>query len=409
MKNVIFVSTLPLWSLGKGQGGPAFTQTVKKYIDEGWNVYLVSDEPANNGYPALDESHNICLKPSVFKQYDHIRKLGLLFRWLDHKVMTRRFVKTIKKILAAGSAETVLYAYEIFGVESCRRLAEKYNIPFVTRFQGTCYITPLADTLINRIRRYPNFQALSQQSNLVIMTNDGTCGKQLLERLHNPTPILFLRNGLELMELDLKELKKNFDKEAFRKQLGVEQNETMFVSVSRLGGMKRVERIVDGFADFCQHSATGKLVIVGDGETPQPREELMKRAKSLGIFERVIFVGAVPHSQVYYYMMAADIFVSLYDYSNVGNPLLEAMTLGKCIITLDVGDTKSLIHDRKNGILLTMDTLPVLGTVMHELSENAALRNQLGNAAAQYAQENFCSWEERMNVEFKAVSDLTRE
>ena len=34
MKNVIFVSTLPLWSLGKGQGGPAFTQTVKKYIDE---------------------------------------------------------------------------------------------------------------------------------------------------------------------------------------------------------------------------------------------------------------------------------------------------------------------------------------------------------------------------------------
>lgn len=409
MPKIIFITTLTLWSLGKGYGGPAFTQTIKKYMDEGWNVYLISDEPSNKDGAELDSKHNICLRPSVFKKYGQIRKLGLLFRWLDHKVMTRRFIQTAERLLSENAEETVLYAYEIFGVEACRRLSKKYGIPFVTRFQGTCYITPLPNTLINRIRRYPNFQALSQPSDLVIMTNDGTFGKQLLERLHNPSPILFFRNGLELMARDIPAMKENFDAVALRESLGVEKEEPMFVSVSRLGGMKRVDRIVTGFAEYCRLCPSGKLVIVGDGETLEPRLELGRQAAALGISERVIFTGAVPHSDVYDYMMAADVFISLYDYSNVGNPLLEAMTLGECIVTLDVGDTRSLIHDRENGILLTMDTLPTLGAVLRELSDNPALRQRLGNAAAKYAQENFCTWQERMDLEFQAVRALLKQ
>ena len=108
-------------------------------------------------------------------------------------------------------------------------------------------------------------------------------------------------------------------------------------------------------------------------------------------------------------MMAADIFISLYDYSNVGNPLLEAMTLGRCIVTLDVGDTRSLIHDRENGILLTMETLPTLGAVLRELSGDSALRQRLGSAAAKYAQENFCTWAQRMDREFQAVRALLKQ
>lgn len=40
MPRVIFLASLTLWSLGKGRGGPAFTNTVKKYLDEGWEVFL---------------------------------------------------------------------------------------------------------------------------------------------------------------------------------------------------------------------------------------------------------------------------------------------------------------------------------------------------------------------------------
>ena len=76
MSKIVFITTLPLWSMEKGRGGPAFTQTVKKYIDEGWEVFLISDEPSNADYTGLDAGHNIVLQPSRFKKYGQIQKLG---------------------------------------------------------------------------------------------------------------------------------------------------------------------------------------------------------------------------------------------------------------------------------------------------------------------------------------------
>lgn len=400
MPKVIFVTTLPLWSLGKGHGGPAFTQTLKKYIDEGWDVYLVSDEPANVDYPELDGAHNICLKPSVFKKYDQIRKLGLLFRWLDHKVMTRRFIKTIKKLMEAGSEETILYAYEIFGVKAAVKAARETGVPVVSRFQGTI-MSQYKNTVFNRIRRYPHFQALSEKTDLVIMTDDGTKGDKVLDELRNDSKRLFLRNGLDLMNLDINAMYAGFDRETFRKELGVSADETLLLTVSRLVPWKKVDRAIEGLAS-CRANKI-RLVIVGDGDC---KAELASLVEKRNVSDKVIFAGAVAHDDVYRYMMACDIFISLYDLSNVGNPLLEAMTLGKCIVTLDVGDTSRLISNKENGILLNYQNLNSLGSVISELSENEKLRKDLGDKAANFAQENFYSWEKRMDVEFKAVSGL---
>lgn len=402
MPRIIFLTTLTLWSMGKGHGGPAFTQTIKKYIDEGWEVFLISDEPSNKDYPYLDATHNLVLKPTLFKKYCQIRKLGLIFRWLDHVRMTRTFYREAAHLLADHSKNTVLYAYEIFGVETCRRLAQTFSVPFVTRFQGTI-LSQFPNTLANRIKRYPHFQALAQLADLVIMTDDGSKGEQVLQVLGNTSTTMFLRNGLDLMAHDIPAKKRDFPRDAFRSALGLTEEETMFLTVSRLVKWKKVERSIDGFAAFCKKGLPGKLVIVGDGEN---RSVLEQRAKELGIADKVVFTGSVAHDQVYDYMMACDVFLSLYDLSNVGNPLLEAMTLGKCIITLDVGDTKSLIHHRENGILLTKETLSALSDMMIELAETPALRDMLGTAAAADAQVNFQTWEARMDTEFRAVSAI---
>lgn len=243
------------------------------------------------------------------------------------------------------------------------------------------------------------------KADLVIMTDDGSFGARVLSDLGNDSPTLFLRNGLDLMERDLSAMKAAFPRAAFRRELGVEEEDTLFVTVSRLVKVKRVDRAIDGFADFCRQGQRGKLVIVGGGDD---RPNLEQRTEKLGISDRVVFTGAVPHDVVYDYIMACDMFMSFYDFTNVGNPLLEAMTLGKCIVTLDEGDTRSLIHNRENGILLTRETLPSLGSVLAELAEDTALRERLGSAAAAYAQEHFQSWTKRMDVEFQAVSKLLK-
>lgn len=405
MPRIIFVSTLTVWSLEKGQGGPAFSQTLQKYMNEGWDVFLISDEVTNDDYDCLPEHHNIVLEPTFFKKLARMRKLGLLFRWLDHLCMTEQFCKEIRRIIGENTSDTVLYAYEVFGVKACRKVSKELGIPFVTRFQGTI-LSQYENKWINHVRWYPHYQALSQKADLVIMTNDGTKGLGVLKELENDSKILFLQNGLDLLERDLAKMKSAFSRKDFRVSIGgIKDDECMFLTVSRLVSWKRVERAIDGFAEYCKRRSEGKLVIVGEGDT---KSNLMERVNRYGISDRVIFIGPVAHDEVYKYMMACDIFLSLYDLSNVGNPLLEAMTLGKCIVTLDVGDTSTLIINRENGILLKMEQLPLLGEFLIELADITDLRRRLADAAACYAKLNFRSWSERMNIEFLEVCKLLK-
>lgn len=401
---IIFATNLTLWSMGKGHGGPAFTQTVQKYINEGWEVYLLSDEPSNQGYPGVDSAHNIQVPVSPYLPYANLRKVGRLLNYLNISVFNRRIYKAARPLLFGAPEGTVLYAYEVSAVKALRKLSTELRVPLVTRFQGTV-VTYHLDMPLVRFRLYPQVQSLETPADLMIMTDDGTFGERTIRTLGNQSPLRFWKNGLELLERDVSAMKASFDRVMFRSGLGVNAGETMYLTVSRLEGWKRVERAIDGFAESLKATPDAKLIIVGGGTA---QSALEARAVSLGVAERVVFTGAVPHDAVYDFMMACDVFVSLYDLSNVGNPLLEAMTLGKCIVTLDVGDTKTHIHHGENGILMTYDTLPKLGEVFAKLASDPAERLRLGNTAAQYAQENFWTWQARMDAEFQEVSALLK-
>lgn len=405
MKNKIyFFSTLTLWSMGKGKGGPAFTKTVMNYIDKGWDVYLISDEISNDECDFLDKNHKLIIKPSIFKALTLIRYISPIFKRLDYAIMTINFCRKVTPIIKSSQEKSILYAYEVHGVGAAKILSRKYGIPMVTRFQGTI-LTNKDNTFLNKFRLFPYFYGLSQKSDLIIMTNDGTQGDRVLKRLKNHSKMLFVMNGLDILGTNILDMKRNFNIQAFRHKLSckLEDSVCMFLTVSRLVHWKRVDRAIDGFADFCKKNTNGILVIVGDGDE---RVLLEERVKGYGIEDKVMFVGAVQHEDVYQYMMACDVFLSLYDLSNVGNPLLEAMTLGKCIVTYDIGDTKQFIHNRENGILLSTEELPSLGKVMMELAINNNLRNRLGNCAAEFAKTHFWNWKDRMDYETEEVNKL---
>jgi len=398
MSSVIFITTLPLWSLGKKMGGPAFSNTVNKYIAEGWDVYVISDENANIGYDGLEQENNVLVTESLFKKYLQVKKIGAIFRFLNHKVQTYKYFRAGKQIITYIKSDCILYAYEVAGVDACRKLSRKYGIPLVTRFQGTV-LSQYRENLFNRIARYPAYNALETEADLVIMTDDGTQGDRVLDELNNNSRRLFVKNGLDLLDkIDIDKI----DGDEIKLRYNIGKNEMMFLTVSRLTGWKKVERAINGFKSFLELGGNGKLIIVGDGDKKQELELL---AETYQIQKKVVFTGAVEHEQVYSYMKACDVFLSLYDLSNVGNPLLEALTLGCAIITLDVGDTNKVING-ENGILLEEEELDILGRKMYELCMNRDLKNRYQQGAREYAKKNLYSWTERMNLEFKEVLKL---
>ena len=105
----------------------------------------------------------------------------------------------------------------------------------------------------------------------------------------------------------------------------------VLVTATRLARWKRVDRAVDAVALLRKQGIAAKLLVVGDGEE---RTNLEDQARQLGLQGQVTFVGPVPQAEVQRYLWAADVFMSVNELSNVGNPLLEAMLAGRCILTI---------------------------------------------------------------------------
>lgn len=403
-KTIIIVTDLTLWSMGKGQGGPAFTQTIQGYKEAGWEVYLISDIASNTEYPSLDSKHNIVIEETTFKKYTNTRKVGFIFRWLDYQLINIKFKKVLSDIIMKEHITPVVYAYEIGAVKSCAIIAKKMGLPFVTRFQGTV-LSQFKNNLLSRIKKYPHYQALSQNADLVIMTDDGTKGDYVLEMLGNKSEQLFLRNGLDLCRKEILDKVDSINANSLRDAMGINHDECMFLTVSRLVRWKRVDRAIVAFHSFINKNGIGKLVIVGDGECRKELESLVER---YNLQSHVCFTGSVSHDDVYKYIKACDVFLSLYDLSNVGNPLLEAMCLGKCIITLDVGDTNKVIFNNNNGILLNPKQINDLPGTMLKLSNDMYMRDKLGKRAKEYSQQNFFDWSERMKIEINKVDEIKK-
>jgi PEP-CTERM/exosortase A-associated glycosyltransferase len=96
-----------------------------------------------------------------------------------------------------------------------------------------------------------------------------------------------------------------------------------------------------------------RLLLVGGG----PQEQALKGlARRLGIADKVLFTGRVPHDQVESYYSLVDLLVyprlpmRLTDLVTPLKPL-EAMAQGKLLLASDVGGHRELIRDGVNGVL----------------------------------------------------------
>ena len=400
-KNIIFVTNLHLWSLEKGKGGRAFITTVESYLSESWNIWFVStggnipDDIRQN--ITCYEFYNSKLKKLLQSRLKIVRFVG---RYLNVWINDLFYIRSIKDIMVKNpNKRFVIYAYEVGGVRIGRKMSTKYGMPLVTRFQGTI-LADIPNTFVNRIRNHPHFSALKTTADVIIMTNDGTRGLQTLKRLgNNSQKIYFWRNGVTIAGDE--ELNK---RDSYRFQFGWGKEFVLFM-VSRLVPWKKVERAIYALQEVVKDCSDIKLVIAGDGVTKTMLENLVK---DLGLTKYVIFTGSISQTCVYEYMIAADAFLSLYDLSNVGNPLLEAMSCGLPIITLNNGDTGEVITNGKNGILIDPSRLDLIPASIKRVYSDKHLCTLLGEEARNYALENFWSWRDRLSMETEIVGNLLR-
>lgn len=128
------------------------------------------------------------------------------------------------------------------------------------------------------------------------------------------------------------------------------------------------------------------LVVVGSGwRLP----ELKEAAKALGISHRVVFTGAVAHSQVPQYVAAADVAVACFDdneATRAKSPLkvVEYLAAGKAVVASAVGEVKRMVEGA--GVLVPPGDVEALARAVNDLLDNPVQRRELGLRARQKAE-----------------------
>lgn len=152
--------------------------------------------------------------------------------------------------------------------------------------------------------------------------------------------------------------------------------------------------LVEAFSRLSASRPQECLVFVGDG--PQ-RAALEAQVRALGLGERVIFTGAVPHEDVAALLGFAQVAVvnpriSPASLSQSPLKLFEYMAAGKAIVAPDTANLRAILSHRITGLLFHPDDPRALAEALEELLEREDLRRSLGLAAQRQALAEY-SWD----------------
>lgn len=116
-----------------------------------------------------------------------------------------------------------------------------------------------------------------------------------------------------------------------------------------------------------------KLHLIGDGKE---RQALEKLAGNLGLADKVVFQGFLPNP--FPWMKHCDLFVLSSKSEGFGNVLVEAMVLGKPVVSTDcpIGPAEILDHG-KAGILVPVNDENRLAEAICTVLSEPALRNEI--------------------------------
>lgn len=252
---------------------------------------------------------------ALAKTGEYVIRIGL---WLLRQRLRGRF------------RNAVIWGYERPGALVGWILSRLLRLPLVASYQGTVLYPWLeARGRLRTFLRLPfDYVATAVKADLVIMTDDGTRGDDVLRRLgHSPERILFLPNGVDTRELAPLQHR--------RICLHVRAREPfLFVVASRLELWKRIDRALHVAAALKRRGLDFRLRIIGDGPL---REALLDLAVWLDAADKIEFAGRLPYTHTLETIAAADMLWSFCDHSNLTNSVQEAVALGVPVLTLADG------------------------------------------------------------------------
>ncbi|SDN15830.1 glycosyltransferase family 4 protein [Acetanaerobacterium elongatum] len=155
------------------------------------------------------------------------------------------------------------------------------------------------------------------------------------------------------------------DRAQKRREIGVPEDALLLISAGELNQNKNHEVIIKAIAQL--HDPLVYLVLCGIGELREPLEAL---ARSLGVADRVLFLGYRADMPELY--KVSDVFVFPSFREGLSASLMEAMACGLAVICSDIRGNRDLITDNINGLLCRQNIPEAYASCIEFLKDPAA-------------------------------------
>lgn len=220
-----------------------------------------------------------------------------------------------------------------------------------------------------------------------VVANSKSLGIEVKEVFKLKSEVETIYNGIDIEYI----IEKSKEKQDHK---WLETDIPVIIAVGSLKTQKGFSYLLQAL-EIVNRTKNVRLIVIGNGD----KKELKDFSKKLSVEDRTDFVSASPNP--FPYIAKADIFVCSSLYEGLSNVILEALVLGKPIISTDhKHGANEIIEDRKSGILVPVRNPRKMANAIIKILEDRKLRESLGKEAKKRS-ENFST--HRMISEYEKL------
>ncbi|SDO99744.1 glycosyltransferase [Desulforhopalus singaporensis] len=169
-------------------------------------------------------------------------------------------------------------------------------------------------------------------------------------------------------------------------------NGPVLLFVGRLTEKKGVKHLIDAMPDVLKYEPDARLLIVGSGEL---ENKLRRQTESIGLKDKIHFVGAVSNGEIAKYYATADIFIGPSikdkngDTEGFGLTFVEAAMSGCLVIASDIGGVGDIVIDNETGFLVVAGNSKKLSEKIIFVLKNNNNFQEIAKKAREFCVENY--------------------
>jgi len=220
-------------------------------------------------------------------------------------------------------------------------------------------------------------------ADLVVAVGNDTITEYKKENIGKNIPFEIVRSGIDIKNYLCQALQTDEEKLQFRKALGIDKDDIVFITVGRFSYSKAQRYSIEAFAVLQKKYPTLKFLLIGEGEL---LAECKLLANAAGINNRsILFLGY--QKDIPKYLSVSDIFIFTSLREGLPRVIVEASLLQVPVITFEVEGASEVLENEKSGFIVPQANKEALINKAEQLILQPSLKLAFGQRAQQHVKQ----------------------